>query len=158
MKALFSNLGCSDYLIFAGLVLALVVIVYIALFFFQDKMKINAVATYIPGEQMEPPQISIKVVNRGKGMAILSMLGGKTDDGSVSSLFLNPMENGIRLRENETHTEIYELNDLHLPDESKGDLSYFKKLWIMDSHGHRHRVRRSRKAIRQLKAAGTSAG
>ena len=104
-----------------------------------------------------PPFLEVKVVNRGRRVAILTTFGGKLDDGTWISTHIGKDGQGIKLAENEYHVERLNRRELQQVDPSTGDMREYEELYFEDSLGRRHSVRHSRRDIAKLKATSNKA-
>ena len=94
----------------------------------------------------------VKVVNVGRRLVILRLLGGDHEDGGYSGTYLEKVEGGLYLKENEFLEKTLHWDDLHCMGPDDED-DIYKNLWVEDSRGHRHKIKNSKKNIKQLLAS-----
>lgn len=117
---------------------------------FRDRMCVRATCKFYPAHpDYDKAHLRIRVVNRGRRIAILTLFGGDLDDGSWSGEGFGESGKGARLAEQECYEIRFYKSDIlaELPDRE----SNYIELWFEDSLGRRHRVRNSKKNIRLLK-------
>lgn len=145
----------SDWLSIAATLLALASILMTWHFNFRDKPNIKANCRMMDVSAYDPqvaPYIEVKIVNKGRRVAVIHMLGGDTNIGTWSGQYLKDARNGQRglhLTENAFHIERLKLHDVRDTDPD-GEKYEYINLWIEDSHGKRHVVKDSVKHLREL--------
>lgn len=148
----------SDYISLAALAISVLSFTTSAYFGLLDRVRIRAVSkVYNADSGFGPAYIEVKVVNCGRRVAILTMFGGKLDNGSWIGTHIGESGKGIRLAENEYHVETINSADLQQYDPSDGDFREYEDFWFEDSLGRRHAVKHSRREIAKLKNASNNA-
>jgi hypothetical protein len=125
----------------------------ISLYFgLRDRVHLRATSKlYNLSGEFGPAYIEVKVVNRGRRPAILTMFGGELDNGKWLGTYLGEKGRGIRLEENEYHIEKVSFSDLEQFDAVKEEVHEYIRLWFEDSLGRRHPVKKSKRNIQLLK-------
>ena len=119
---------------------------------FRDRVALKITAKVINGgPQYGPASISIKVVNTGRRIAVLTMFGGELLDGTWQGTYLGASGQGIHLAESELHQRNFGYDDIETASPDSDSDSEFVALWFEDSHGKRHKVPNSEKLIIELK-------
>jgi hypothetical protein len=102
--------GIEIKITISGCIAALALIVSllsfgISLYFgLRDRVHLRAISKlYNLSGEFGPAYIEVKVVNRGRRPAILTMFGGELDNGGYIGTYLGEKGRGIRLEENEYH-------------------------------------------------------
>ena len=106
-------------------------------FGFRDKYKVVATSKFYPDHEYGSASVHVKVVNVGRRLVILRLFGGDHSDGGWSGEYLEKVEGGLYLKENEFLEKTLHWDDLHSmgPDY---EVAIYKNLWVEDSRGHRH--------------------
>ena len=69
-------------------------------------------------------------------------------------MFLDKVEGGRYLNENEFLEKALHWDDVHRIDPDADEVSVYDNLWVEDSRGHRHKIKDSRKNIQKLLETG----
>ena len=148
----------SDYIALAALFISLLSFTISLYFGYRDRVRIRAVSKlYNMSADFGTLYLEAKVVNHGRRIAILTMFGGKLDNGDWLGTHIGEDDHGIRLAENEYYIKKINRRALYQTDPSTGDLYEYEELWFEDSLGRRHTVRHSRRDIARLKEASNNA-
>jgi hypothetical protein len=119
-------------------------------FGFRDRVWVRAVSTFYPAHpEYDRAHLRIRVVNRGRRIAILTMFGGDTADGRWQGEGLGEKQRGLHLTEHQFYERKFYREDIvaSCPDSE----SQYVELWFEDSLGKRHKIKNSREHIGQLK-------
>lgn len=145
------HLQFSDWLSIAAFVFAVLSFATSFYFSIRDRVKIKAFSIFYAPHEMNPNWwITIKVVNHGRRIAVLTMFGGELKEGGWEATYIGEKGLGIRLAEH----EFYELSLKKEQTFSVGpeyDSEYID-LWFEDSLGKRHRVKNAKQNLIKLKA------
>jgi hypothetical protein len=118
---------------------------------FRDRVSLKVTARiYGGGPEYGPEYMKIRVVNTGRRVAVLTMLGGELADGRWQGTGLGPSGVGLHLAESQFYENDFSADDIEAtcPDAE----SEYVSLWFEDSHGRRHKVPNSEKLLKDLAA------
>ncbi len=134
----------------AALVISSISLVISAYFGARDRYKLATSSNFHPIDEHGPAQMTIKVVNVGRRLVILKLFGGHDNEGHWSGEILGNDGKGLYLKENEVFERTIHWDDLQIMDPYSDSISSYKTLWVEDTRGHRHKIRKSRQNIRKL--------
>ena len=139
----------SDYLATGALFISLLSFAISIYSRFLDRMNVYAESKYYPSNpDYDRAHLNIKVVNKGRRIAILTLLGGDVDNGSWQGSYLGKERKGLHLAEHEFYETKFYIDDLDaMAPDSEGK---YVVLWFEDSLGRRHIVRKSKQNIDKL--------
>lgn len=121
-------------------------------FGFRDRVRVRAIGKFYQGSpDYDRAHLSIRIVNKGRRIAVLTMFGGDTADGGWQGENLGEKMTGLHLTEHQFYERKFYREDIvaSAPDSD----SEYVELWFEDSLGKRHKVKNSRNGIQQLKQA-----
>lgn len=95
----------------------------------------------------------VKVVNVGRRLVILRLFGGHDTDGHWSGEILGEDGKGLYLKENEVFEKTMRWDDLHVMNPYDDSDANYVSLWVEDTRGHRHKIKKSRQNIRKMQDA-----
>ncbi|WP_414434317.1 hypothetical protein [Alloalcanivorax venustensis] len=142
----------GDIVSYAALAVSIFSVVTSFYFGLRDRVKVSTSCKYYPAHpEYDREHLKIRVVNRGRRVAVLTMFGGDTIDGRWQGEALGEKGAGLRLAENEFYDREFYREDVEAvaPDVE----SEFSRLWFEDSLGRRHIVKGSKGSISSLKHA-----
>ena len=123
-------------------------------FGFRDRVHVHAVSKFYPQHpDYDQANLDIRVVNRGRRIAVLTLFGGNTADGKWQGEGLGDKKTGLHLTEHDFYKRKFYFEDIVAA--SPDSESEYVELWFEDSLGKRHKVKHSRNGIQKLKLAGT---
>lgn len=143
------NLTLSEYISFIALALSILSFITSFYFGFRDRMSVRAECEFFPSNpEYDRAHLRIRVVNRGRRIAILPMFGGDLASGGWQGEGLGEKDKGLHLAEHERFERKFYREDVVAvaPDSE----SEYVELWFEDSIGKRHKVKKSREGIEQL--------
>lgn len=136
----------SDYLSIAALAVSILSIIGTFYFNLRDRVKIKATSKFYLGLHGSiSPKVEIKVVNKGRRPAVITMFGGNLEDGEWNGTHLGKEGH---LAENQIYKVEFLKDDLLAV--YPGRDSNYTELWFEDSHGQRYKVKNSKKNIKLL--------
>ena len=108
-----------------------------------------AESKYYPAHpDYDQAHLHIKIVNKGRRIAILTLFGGNLDNGGWQGESLGEGRMGLHLAEHEFYEKKFYKDDvLAVAPDSEG---IYVDLWFEDSLGRRHMVKNSKKHIKKL--------
>ena len=137
-------------------IIAIIISVFAAIssfyFQFRDKVKLKTSLNryeYIP-EFNDRARLTIKIVNKGRRPALLTLFGGNLANNGWVGSGLGEEDKFIRLSESEFYERDFYKEDI---EQITPEMDYpeFVDLWFQDSLGNRHIIKGSRNGIIWLK-------
>lgn len=139
----------SDYFSIAALIISIFSLVGSFIFNLRDRMRVRATSKFIPQHpDYDKAHLTVKVVNKGRRVVILTMFGGNLENGGWHGEGLGKLGKGLRLAEQEFHKDKFYKDDIEA--DSPDSVSNFIDLWFEDSQGRRHKIKNSKKNITLL--------
>jgi hypothetical protein len=142
----------SEYIPYIALAVSVLSFITSFYFGFRDRVWVRAESKFYPAHpEYDHAHLNIRVVNRGRRIAVLTLFGGDLVDGGWQGEHLGEKDRGLHLSEHQFHERKFYREDViaSAPDHD----SEYVELWFEDSLGKRHKVKNSRKGIQQLKDA-----
>lgn len=141
----------SDYLASAALLVSCISLGLSFWFGYRDKVSLNAKSKFLPAHpEYDRAHLQIKVVNKGRRVAVLTLFGGNLEDGGWQGESLGSEGKGLHLTENQFYErKFYKEDVLAVAPDSE---SPYVDLWFEDSLGSRHTVKHSKEHIKLLMA------
>lgn len=141
----------SDLIALIALGVSVLSLMISGLSYLRDRTRIITSSTFYDRyEDFNEPYIRIRVVNHGRRVAVLRMVGGTVERGKWSATYLkNNKQDGLTLSENQFYEKEFYRHDLYhtAPD---SEIVPFQELWVEDSIGKRHEIRGSKSNIKKL--------
>lgn len=145
-------MSASEVIPYIALVISILSFITSFYLGFRDRVRVHATCKFYPEHpEYNRAHLVVRIVNRGRRVAVLTIFGGNLADGGWQGENLGAKERGLHLTEHEFFERKFYPEDIVAvaPD---GE-SEFVELWFEDSVGKRHKVINSRKGIMQLKEA-----
>jgi hypothetical protein len=115
-------------------------------------MSIRTECEFYPSHpEYDRAHLRIRVLNRGRRIAVLTMFGGDLVSGGWQGEGLGEKGRGLHLAEHEFFERKFYREDVVAT--SPDSESEYLELWFEDSIGKRHKVNKSRECIEQLRKA-----
>lgn len=146
------DMRLNEYIPYIALIVSVLSFITSFYFGFRDRVRVRATSTfYPPHPEYDRAHLVIRILNRGRRVAVLTMFGGDLADRSWQGENLGEKDRGLHLTEHQFYERKFYPEDIGAisPDSE----SEFVELWFEDSLGKRHKVKNSRKGIQQLKNA-----
>ena len=119
----------SDYIAVLALIVSLFSFGTSLYFGLRDRVHLKVTSKILNhGGRFGHAHLEIKVVNRGRRPAILTMWGGELDTGKWVGTYVGEKGQGIRLEENEYYIEKLSVSDLEEFDDSEEEIHEYAKL------------------------------
>jgi hypothetical protein len=132
----------SEYIPYIALAVSVLSFVTSFYFGFRERVWVRAVCKFYQAHpEYDRAHLRIRVVNRGRRIAVLTMFGGNLVDGGWQGEHLGEKERGLHLSEHQFYERKFYREDVVAlaPDY----VSEYVELWFEDSLGKRHKVRNS---------------
>lgn len=145
-------MNLNEYIPYIALAISILSFITSFYFGFRDRVRVQATCKFYPTHpEYNRAHLSIRIVNRGRRVAVLTMFGGDLFDRTWQGENLGEKGRGLHLTEHQFYERKFYSEDIVAvsPDSE----SEFVELWFEDSLGKRHKVKNSRKGIQQLKDA-----
>ena len=119
----------------------------------RDRYKLVTESKFFSEDEYGPAVVQIKIVNAGRRVVVLRVLGGNHIGGGSSGEILGEERRGYPLNEQEAFERRYVWETLHSmsPD---GTVDTYESLYVEDTLGRRYKIRDSKKNIKKLLATG----
>ena len=139
----------------AALTISLISLAFSVHFGLRDRCKLVTESRFFPEDEYGPAVVQIKIVNAGRRVAVLRVLGGYHVGGGSSGEILGKDRTGHALSEQESLERRYHWDNIHTlsPD---GEIYTYESLYIEDTLGRRYKIRDSKTNIKKLLATGNN--
>lgn len=116
---------------------------------FRDRARLKLISKFYEASEWGPSKIRVTVINQGRRVAILRLIGGSDSQGDWGGYFVEHEKGGRRLAEHERYE--FDITKEDTVDFNRdGPELVYETLWVEDSLEVRHSVPNSRELIKKL--------